>query len=756
MKIKFYGTRGSAPVEGADCRAYGGATTCLLMTSGKTTIMIDAGSGASAAVRDIDRTTDLYLFLTHPHLDHLSGIVLLLPVMEKGRLHIFGKNREGLSVKEQIMRLMSPPTWPISADRMKNASYGDVPAGEFEIGDFTVNTMESSHPGGSTLYRFTSKEDGKSAVIAFDFNHSDGYDDKLTEFANGSDVIIYDGNMEPDEYKEHSDWGHSTPAAGAAIANRTGSRLVLTHHGVMKTDDDLDRISKEVQKDCPDAILASDGMTIELTDDGISAVSTADRRKDILNCLLDLGIMLSSEKDDEILLEKITRAAMYITGADGGTLYILDDNQLHFKIMITKSKNFFKGGKGDPIDLPPVPLKKENVCAASVLERKLINIPDAYDNNRYDFSGPRRYDAINGYKTTSILVVPMVNDKDDVIGVMQLINATDYCGNVIPFPYEDEKILSTIASQAAISLTNMNYSRQVTELLNGFVKVMSTGIDARTPYNANHTKNMVKYGEKFFEFEKSTSGRWNIDEQTKRELLMSVWLHDIGKLITPLEIMDKNSRLGEGLEAVENRFRRILLLNRLSYAEGKITKAQFEENDSAISDDLAFIRTTNNDDFLSDEKLARIDGLKNKTFIDDDGTETPYITEKEHSQLSIRKGTLTQEERSIMQGHVVMTSKMLSGLEFPKEYSNVPFWAGSHHEFLNGLGYPNHLKAEDIPWQVRLITILDVFEALTARDRPYKPPMPVEKAFGILDFMVKDGQVDPEILEEFKKSNAWD
>lgn len=756
MKIKFYGTRGSAPIEGADYRVYGGATTCILLTFGQTKIMVDAGSGITSAVRDLDANADLNLFITHPHLDHLSGIVSLLCLMDGGKLRIFGKSRDGMDIKDQIMRIMSPPIWPLSADQIGNVSFNDIPDNSFSIGEVTVTTMESSHPGGSTLYKFESKSEGKSVVIAFDFNHHNGYDQKLAAFAKGSDFMIYDGNMSDTEYALHSDWGHSTPSEGAKIAREAGCRLVLTHHGMLKTDDELDQAVAEAQAIAPDTLIASDGMIIEDGKSGFKITSLAERERDILGCLLDVGIMLSSEKDDDILLEKLTRAAMYITGSDGGTLYTLEDNLLHFKIMITKSKNFFKGGKGGPIDLPPVPLKAENVCAASVLERKLINIPDAYDNNHYDFSGPRRYDAINGYKTTSILVVPMVNDKDDVIGVMQLINATDLDGNVIPFPYEDEKILSTIASQAAISLTNMNYSKQVTELLNGFVKVMSTGIDARTPYNANHTKNMVKYGEKFFEYEKSISGKWDIDDDMKKELLMSVWLHDIGKLITPLEIMDKNSRLGDGLDAVENRFRRILLLNRLEFAEGKCTEEQFRSSDEAIRSDLDFIREVNNAGFLPDDKLARVGEIKEKSFVDDNGEITPYITESEFVQLSIRKGTLTQDERNIMQGHVVMTAKMLSGLEFPKEYSEVPFWAGSHHEFLNGFGYPNHLKAEEIPWQVRLITILDVFEALTARDRPYKPPMPVEKAFGILDFMVKDGQVDPEILEEFKKSNAWD
>lgn len=472
--------------------------------------------------------------------------------------------------------------------------------------------------------------------------------------------------------------------------------------------------------------------------------------------LLDVGISLSSEKDYNNLLEIILDAAIDFTNCDAGTLYIYKDNELHFKNMITKSLGIRKGGHGEAINLPPVKISKANVCAASVLIKDLINIKDVYLDNRFDFNGPKKYDAITGYHTKSVLVVPMQNDKDEIIGVLQLINATNESGEIVEFTEEDELIIKSLASQAAITITNVNYSNQIIGLLYGFVRVMSTGIDARTPYNANHTKNMVKYGSAFFDYEDKVNGKYKVNNTERNEIILSIWLHDIGKLVTPLEIMDKSTRLGNNLSKVDNRFGRYDLLTRLSFANKEIDKDEFEKRINELKDDLDFIHEINNAGFLSDEKLERVSVIASKSYKELDGEIYPLLTKEEVGQLSIRKGTLTRSEKEIMEGHVTMTRNMLNELDFPNEFKMIPFFSGSHHEYINGTGYPNHLKGDEITWQVRLITILDVFEALTAKDRPYKPPMPVEKAFSILNSMVNDGQLDKDILDEFIKSHAYD
>lgn len=473
--------------------------------------------------------------------------------------------------------------------------------------------------------------------------------------------------------------------------------------------------------------------------------------------LLEIGIALSREKDDDKLLGLILREAMDMTSCDGGTLYIYDGESLRFHIMITKSMNYYKGGKKDPVDLPPVPMRRTHVCACSAMEKKLINISDVYEHTEeYDFSGPKNYDKMTGYRTQSMLVVPMEDEHGDVIGVLQLINAKDGEGNTIPFKQEYEKVISSLASQTAICLMNMKHSMEIMELLNSFVRVMSTAIDARTPYNANHTKNMVRYGGKFLQYLRDLNHEWQLDEQQEKEFLMSVWLHDIGKLVIPLGVMDKETRLGNRLSEVEHRFERISLLWELAHARGEMTAEELAEKMAFLTESRETILSANRAGFLPDETLKKVEDISRAVFVDADGVEKTFLTEEELSCMMIRKGTLSDEERKIMQSHVEMTEKFLNEVHFPKRFSNVTRWASSHHELLNGKGYPRQLRQDDIEKEVRLLSILDIFDALTARDRPYKPPMPVDKALLVLADMVKFGELDGDILTLFANSKAWE
>ncbi len=471
--------------------------------------------------------------------------------------------------------------------------------------------------------------------------------------------------------------------------------------------------------------------------------------------MLDIGISLSSEKNPNRLLRIILNEAMDITGCDGGTLYIKNGDVLSFKMIINKSINCFKGADGAAIHLPPVTLRPENVCARSVLDHSLINVPDVYKDARFDFSDRRSYDEATGYRTTSMLVIPMEDDCGEVIGVLQLINAKNEAKESVPFDPADHQAILSLASQAAIRLTNMNYSAEIIETLDSFARVMSTAIDARTPYNANHTRNMVKYGTRFLNWLKATGNEWRMDEAECRQFLMSIWLHDVGKLAIPQEIMDKESRLGSKLPRIEQRFIVIGLMNKISLLQGSVDREEYDRRTAALDEADALIHQINNADCLSDDSLAAIDELAIRTYVNEKGETRPWLTPEEYDSLSIRKGTLTDAEREIIESHVSMTARMLGEMKFTRNYGKVPEWASSHHEFLNGKGYPNHKTAGGLPREVRLLTILDIFDALTARDRPYKAPMPTEEALAILEGMAQEGQLDGNILSLFKQSSAW-
>ena len=467
--------------------------------------------------------------------------------------------------------------------------------------------------------------------------------------------------------------------------------------------------------------------------------------------LLDIGIALSSEKNSDKLLETILEAAMDISNCDAGTLFILEDNALHFKIMIVKSLEARGGVSGEKVDIPPRALSRNNVCACAALDKTTINIASIYEDKR--FTGPKEFYATTGYNVVSMLAVPMEDDHGDIIGVLQLVNALDAHGEIIPFAPDYEKVLLSLASQAAISLTIRKYAEEVSELLDSFVRVMSTAIDARSPYTANHTRNMAEYTRRFVKWLKDSSFV-EYDEAREKQFLMSVWLHDIGKLVVPLEIMDKENRLGQKIVDVTHRFKEIELQNEINFLNGSITEAERDRRADELRAVRETVEKTDRAGYQTDEMLEAIRSIKEAKAHGPEG-EMVYLTDDEINCLLVRNGTLTDKERRIMESHVVMTKRMLDEMSFPKRYQSIPGWASSHHEYLNGEGYPDKLTAEALPLEVRVMTIVDIYDALTARDRPYKAADPTEKVFAILTDMAKAGQIDAKLLELFKQSEAW-
>ncbi len=473
-----------------------------------------------------------------------------------------------------------------------------------------------------------------------------------------------------------------------------------------------------------------------------------------LKRLVDIATALSTEKNTDRILERILDEAMELTGCDGGTLYVREGDFLLFHTVVTRSKNVRLTAREGEDVIPPVPMTRSHVCACAAMDREMINIPDVYDSDRFDFTGAQRYDKMNGYRTQSMLVVPMENEKGVNIGVLQLINAMED-DTVIPFDSSYEAFVSALASLAAVSLNNNMLAREVYDVLHSFVEVMVDAVDARTAYNANHTRSMVRYASRFLKWLDRTGSRYRIPDDEKDPFLMSVWLHDIGKLVVPLEVMDKPTRLGSHLNEVLGKIKIGLLMQRIRALEkpDEAKDAERETEELLAARDL--ILRVNSDGFLEDEPFAAVLRLSEMTVLDPDGTRIPLLTEEERKMLSIRRGTLTEDEREEMQRHVVYTSRLLDKMQFRGYYSSVPAWAGAHHELLDGSGYPDGLSGDAIPNEVRIITILDVFDALTAEDRPYKPPMSADQAFSILEEMASEGKLDGDILAQFRESGAW-
>ena len=354
-------------------------------------------------------------------------------------------------------------------------------------------------------------------------------------------------------------------------------------------------------------------------------------------------------------------------------------------------------------------------------------------------------------------ILPAETTSGDVIGVLQLINAMDDDGEIIPFPEECERIVQALGSLAAVSLRNNQLSRTVYDLLNSFVRVMVDSIDTRSSYNANHTKSMARYAEAFLTWLEHADAPERIKRLTaeREPFLMSIWLHDIGKLVIPLSVMDKATRLGHLEEGFRHKLTVAHLMERLRAAEDPSVAEEAAKNRRLFDQAQALVDKANRTGVLDNETITALQNCAQISCLDAAGKRVPLLDPEELEAITVPRGTLTNKERTIMESHVTYTSKMLSEMRFAGIFSQVPAWAGAHHELLDGSGYPEGRRAASLPPEVRLMTILDIYDALTADDRPYKPPLPQDEAFEVLDEMARDGKIDAELLALFHESRAW-
>jgi len=463
--------------------------------------------------------------------------------------------------------------------------------------------------------------------------------------------------------------------------------------------------------------------------------------------ILDLTISMSSTEDVDIILERILDESMNISNCDAATLYIVKDNKLNFYITRNKTLGVSQGGKKEKLNLPPLDITKESVAGYVAITKKPLNISNVYEDD-LGFSGPKKYDAITGYKTISMLVVPLIDRENNVIGVMQLLNAIDDKNNVIAFDKNLEDVIFALASESGILLSNRELYQNIKDLLDSFVKAMVKAIESRTPYNAYHTMNVAKLCGEFVDY--LNNNGYEISNDDKEELVLAAMLHDIGKIITPLNVLNKATRFEGKLEIMKIRWNLIKSELNVLRLENKVSKEEYDNEIEFLDKAIEFVIKLDSMGFVSEEDRSFIQVLFDKKY------ETPFgvlkiIEDDEKDDALIIKGTLTPIERLEIEKHVVYTSRILEGIKFGKKYSNVKFIAGSHHEYLNGTGYPNKLCDKDIPILVRIITICDIYDSLTSTDRPYKKPIPKPIACKILTEMVGEGKLDGVLVEKYKE-----
>ena len=513
--------------------------------------------------------------------------------------------------------------------------------------------------------------------------------------------------------------------------------------------------------------------------DLLDQIGTTTSSEERTKFLVELGIALSAERNRDRLLETILLGAKRLTNADGGTLYLRnDENGLRFAIMRTDSLNIAMGGTtGKPIPFPPLMMydpdscepNHNNVATHCALVGEPINIADAYESDQFDFSGTKKFDAGTGYRSKSFLTVPLKNHEGDVIGVLQLLNAKNAAGDVIDFTSEVQPVVEALASQAAVALENQQLLFAQRELLEAFIKVIANAIDKKSPYTGGHCQRVPIITEMLAEAANaSKSGPYEdfqLDDEGMYELRIAAWLHDCGKVTTPEYVVDKATKLETIYDRVNTVRARFEVLKRdaeIAYLratrgeDDAAAEAALKAEMAAIDDDFAFIERANiGGEFMDDADVQRVSKIAERVWRDGSGVERPILNENEIYNLTIRKGTLTPEERKIINDHIVVTLDMLEELPFPKNLRKVTEYAGGHHEKMDGTGYPNGLKGDEMSAPARMMAIADIFEALTARDRPYKKAKKLSEAIRIMHAMVHEGHIDPELFDLFLRMGVY-
>lgn len=497
-----------------------------------------------------------------------------------------------------------------------------------------------------------------------------------------------------------------------------------------------------------------------------------------LQHLTELSVELNGIKDVDALLERILQTAKSLTGADGGTLYRLseDKRQLRFDMAINDTLGMHFGGSHPQAStIPPIPLYTEHgsqnlnaVVAFAANLKQSVNIEHVYQTPLFNFSGMRKFDEDNNYHCQSLLTVPMLDHESELIGVLQLINKLDPDTKQIqPFSRTDQGFIEALASQAAIAMSTQELIFQLENLFESLVNLINIGIDEKSPNTGRHCQHVpeltMMLAEAAHRHQEGELKEFRMTDKDRRELWLAGLLHDCGKITTPVHVIEKSTKLEtifDRIHLIDTRFeilRRDLEIAFLREGDHSEQRQQRYQQDLAELDaERAFLRHANvGGERMSDDDQARVRQIAQRTWIDSHGSAQHLLSLEETENLTIKAGTLTGEERKIINNHISVTIRMLEALPWPKHLKNVPEYAGGHHERMDGKGYPRGLTREQMSVQARIMAIADIFEALSARDRPYKTGKTLTESLNILGNFSLNGHIDPELFHVFVKEKVY-
>jgi len=500
----------------------------------------------------------------------------------------------------------------------------------------------------------------------------------------------------------------------------------------------------------------------------------------------DIGIALSAERDHSRLLDMILRKSRALSRSDAGSLYLLDELPQEGKILR------WKLAQNDSIAVDfqekVLPITRKSLAGYVALTGETLVIDDAYElTDEAEYTINRSFDVKNGYRTKSMLVLPMNNHQGDIIGVLQLINrkrtnapeivtAENVEDCVISFDEQTIDIMSSLAGQAAVAVENNGLYESIERLFEGFVTASVTAIEQRDPTTSGHSFRVAELTVELAKtVDAASSGPFASDSFTVdqiREIRYASLLHDFGKVgvreqvlvkvkkLYPLQLEGIRSRFDYAMKALEAaHYRRkvdYLLAGNSDASVLKGMESDLQQELDSLRQDLTVILQSNEPSLLAEGNFEHLQRLNKRTYEDFAGSRRQLLTDEEITSLSVRRGNLGSDERNEMQSHVSHTFRFLSKIPWTRDLRNVPQIAYAHHEKVNGKGYPRGLTAAEIPIQARMMTITDIYDALTAKDRPYKKAVPRDRALDILQAEVSEGLLDRSLFEVFLEAKVYE
>lgn len=488
--------------------------------------------------------------------------------------------------------------------------------------------------------------------------------------------------------------------------------------------------------------------------------------------LIDVATSLGAGEDLAALLERILSGCRELVCADAGSIYVREKDapggiftrELRFKISQNDSVSMSDKAREFVLAIDT------NTIAGYVAHTgKPLVIDDVYElHSSVPYRFGRDYDTRFGYRMKSMLTVPLMNLASEVVGVLQLMNKKDSwdvrlsCAaivdaHVVPFSYSDQDIILSVAALAAVSIERIQLYDSIQTLFEGFLSSSIAAIDERDRVTSGHSRRVMGYAMAFVDAVNQCSdgpfGDVVFTPERKRQFKFAALLHDIGKIGVPESVLTKEFRLGSGdmlaLMARLDYIRLFLLSDKLS--NGAICWESVEE----LEDDRSFLRKVNQSGFLDDNDLGRLTSLREKTYDDLNGETMPVLTDEEWTRLSVRKGNLTEAERNLINSHASSTRRILSKIPWGRQLSEISEIACHHHEKMNGTGYPDGLVGDQILLESRILAVIDIYEALVAQDRPYKPAMEPSRAIEILVSEASAGHLDENVVSFFVDKKVY-